>query len=949
MIGGKRRAALAGAILALTVAGTAYAAAGDLDTSFSGDGKAVFDLGITGNGQLTAEDLAIDSSGRVLTTGFDGNNDFAVTRFNTDGSLDASFGPEGTGTVRTDFGTGSADNSSDIAIDGSGKIVVAGYSDASDAGFGDMAVARYNPDGTLDTGFGTNGTATVGVAGQTDLAYAVAIDSQGRIVLGGFGTGVPNEGYAAARFETNGTVDDNSDADGGFGDGDDGYIIFPGDGGSYAQGQSVAIGAGDKVVIGGEDSTTAGLARLDANGDPDTTFGGNGAVSYDINGPVFAPQPIKSVQVSGTNILATGEIFDLGASTSKLILMRTEDDGSLDTDDGDGGFGDGDDGYILTEFEAGGGNMSRGEDLTIDSMGRAVVAGTSFTPSDRTGAVARFTADGSAVDTNFGNDATPGDGIVLYPGGNQNGNGVAIQGDGKIVSAGARNGTRIVAVRLAGGDGSLDPTWDGDGIVVTGEPGPSSDTGISTVLQSDGKLVVAGTTDIGPGADRDFLVARVLPNGTLDPAFGGGDGHAEADLSGSESDDEARGVALEPDGDIVVAGFADNDSSVARFESDGSLDDDDGDGGFGSGSDGTLLIDIGGTNDGDDAADVEAVAGGKILIGGTAQGPGVTDFYVARLTPTGALDTGGGGFAAGAGYVTTDLDGAGSDDHLNALAVEGPAGKIVAAGTSDPGGGQDFALARYTADGDLDTATFGDDGSPDDDGIVIDDFGGMGALEFVDDVAITSDGIVVAGATLAGGGTELALARYSDDGSLDTVGFGGGDGKVQTAIGTQTLGAGIVEQPDGKLVIGGTGEVGSNIEFAVLRYEGDGAPDPSFGSGGVVTTDLGQTDIGQDLELRPDGTILLAGGSVDPTTFEGGNLAVASYQSADDSGPGPGPGSGPGGGGSGGSAGAPGASSVPASAAGPTCKKKRKKRKRATTSKKKKKKKCKKKKKRRKR
>ncbi len=132
-----------------------------------------------------------------------GNYDFALARFNTDGSLDSSFGTGGL--VTTDFGTGDAQAQS-IAIQPNGQLVVAGF--AFTGSSDEFAVARYNTDGTLDSSFGTDGVVTTGFAGSDAMAYAVALAPGGDIIVGGTTTmSATGTDFALAAYTSSGTLD----------------------------------------------------------------------------------------------------------------------------------------------------------------------------------------------------------------------------------------------------------------------------------------------------------------------------------------------------------------------------------------------------------------------------------------------------------------------------------------------------------------------------------------------------------------------------------------------------------------------------------------------------------------------------------------------------------------------------------------------------------------------
>jgi uncharacterized delta-60 repeat protein len=188
-----------------------YDSSGRLDTSFGGDGKAT--VHFKGGGELRA--MAIGSDGRIVVVG-GGVPDvdrFEVARFNADGTLDSTF--DGDGKVKTNMGEGE-ESATGVAIQPNGKVVVVGYTDlpheAGDVGPGKFAVARYEADGTLDQMFGNNGRVTT--VFRTDAAArGVAIQSEGRIVVVGVVGGAGGR-FALARYERNGTLDATFGGDG---------------------------------------------------------------------------------------------------------------------------------------------------------------------------------------------------------------------------------------------------------------------------------------------------------------------------------------------------------------------------------------------------------------------------------------------------------------------------------------------------------------------------------------------------------------------------------------------------------------------------------------------------------------------------------------------------------------------------------------------------------------
>jgi uncharacterized delta-60 repeat protein len=221
------------------------------------------------------------------------------------------------------------------------------------------------------------------------------------------------------------------------------------------------------------------------------------------------------------------------------------------------------------------------------------------------------------------------------------------------------------------------------------------------------------------------------------------------------------------------------------------------------------------------------------------------------------------------GKVTTDF---GGSEVGWAVAVQRDRRVVVAGYELDPGPSGDFVLARYTSRGHLDR-------SFDRDGRVATDFGAGSDAAF--DVKIQRDGkIVAAGESRRSGASAMALARYNRDGSLDSA-FGEG-GKVLGPFGPGSIdrAQAVLLQADGKIVAGGRTRSGPASSFALVRYLRDGALDPTFGSGGRVTTPIRrrEDDRVYALALQPDGKLVAAGGS-----FEGPSDVVLTRYNRDGS------------------------------------------------------------------
>jgi uncharacterized delta-60 repeat protein len=182
-----------------------YTSGGRLDRRFGANGKVLTDF--SGSGSIdSANALAIQSDGKIVAAGYSfasgtTPSDFALARYNPDGTLDPTF--NATGQVLTDFsGSGRIDSAFALVIQSDAKIVAAGYSYASGLPTSDFALARYNPDGTLDPTFNSTGKVLTDFSGSgsVDFAYALAIQSDGKIVAGGFSSPSGTSDFALARY-----------------------------------------------------------------------------------------------------------------------------------------------------------------------------------------------------------------------------------------------------------------------------------------------------------------------------------------------------------------------------------------------------------------------------------------------------------------------------------------------------------------------------------------------------------------------------------------------------------------------------------------------------------------------------------------------------------------------------------------------------------------------------
>lgn len=389
------------------------------------------------------------------------------------GDLDPAFGVGGK--ILTDFG--GADEARGVAVQADGKIVAAGVTTLVGGGF---AVARYNTNGSLDSGFGSGGKVQTSFGGL-EAAQAVAIQPDARIVVAGevFIPGGGHTRFALARYSANGSLDPT------FGAG--GKVVT--DLLASSRARSVAIqpdgkivAVGSKLVGPGNDRDFAAV-RYNPDGSLDTSFGGAGYVITRFTSAFDQAEAVLS-QPDG-KIVAAGVANAFSPSTQDFALARFNPDGSLD-----GSFGVA--GKVDTQDTRAAGAWS----VAIQPDRKLVVAG---------GIVARYNADGS-LDTTFG-----ANGKVALAGASS-ARVVLVQRDLKLALAGtfstsATNDFLLVRLKV---DGSVDTTFGVNGQTRT-DFASNEDDVTAAALQSDGRIVVAGwSRPQDPSAPPNFALARYL-------------------------------------------------------------------------------------------------------------------------------------------------------------------------------------------------------------------------------------------------------------------------------------------------------------------------------------------------------------------------------------------------------------------------------------------------------
>ncbi|MFM7561483.1 MAG: beta strand repeat-containing protein, partial [Planctomycetota bacterium] len=435
---------------------------GTIDTSFGTGGKVTVDFG----GTDTARGIRVLSDGRILLVGrsYNGsNNDFALVRLNSDGSLDTTF--DGDGKLLRPVGTN--DNAYDVVVQSDGKMIVVGEVDS------DFGIARLNADGTLDTSFGTSGK-VIQSFGNSDGALSVALQSDGKIVVSGW---TANGETGVIRLNTNGSFDTTFGTNG---------LVTNGVSG-YDQGTSVAIQSDGKIVIGGHGNAGSGsgffLMRLNANGSLDTTFSPGGA---DGDGKLVTWINAASEWGSAITLQTDGKILITGNINGNFGVARVNTDGSLDTSFGTAG-------KVSIDVT---GNLDESKHLLVQPDGKIILVGYSVntaTDGSNDFSIIRLNSDGS-LDTTF--NGTPGNGLGSTLSYTENGAPIVLAGlvqvtDIELTAANNFSGATLTLVRNGGANsqdvfsasGTLGTLTQGGNLTVGG-------TTIGTVTTNSGGTLV---------------------------------------------------------------------------------------------------------------------------------------------------------------------------------------------------------------------------------------------------------------------------------------------------------------------------------------------------------------------------------------------------------------------------------------------------------------------------
>lgn len=688
--------------------------------------------------------VAVQADGKIIIAGEFTN--YANTPKNHIVRLNAD------GTLDPTFNIGNGANSdiSDVKLQSDGKIMIIGKFTAFN-GLEVINLARLNSDGSVDTTF----IPATGLLGYNSFA----IQANGNILI--TGSYRDSNGFYATkivRLEPNGALD----------------TTFDNEAGHIGTVEEFAIQSDGKIVIVGRFGSYAGVgrskvARINQDGTLDTTFDPGSGADNDVKTVVI--QPDNKIIISG--------LFTTYNGSPTNGIARLNADGTKDL-------------TFATNIQA----KSTIYSIVLQANGKILVGG-DFTSFNNTVAnrIVRLNSD-ATIDPTF-NSGIGVDKTVYC---------IAEQTDEKIIIAGDFSSYKeTLRGRLAriNGDGIIDTSFFNPKGFASGSNGNI----VSTAIQADGKILVAGAFTFYNGTSRIALI-RLNTDGTLDVPFnpftyiGNGDGASE------------YCVAVQSDGKILLSGRHRYGTvfryGLIRLNADGTPD---------------LQFYVGPDDQNDHIYSIVMQTDGKIIIGGAfSTYTGVKRNGIARLNIDGTIDT--------------SFDPVlGTNNEINSIAVQ-PDGKILIGGNfTTYNGVSRNRVARLNADGTLDT-TF-DPGS--------------GANKTVNSLVVQTDGKILIGGIFTSYNSiaKNNIVRLNANGTLDTT-FGSGTGVTGAGVNNMVLS--IKVQLDKKIIIGGyfTSYDGiSRNNIAILNA--DGTLDTIYDLG------TGASSIVQDILIQPDGKIVIAG------------------------------------------------------------------------------------------
>jgi uncharacterized delta-60 repeat protein len=502
---------------------------GQLDPTFGNGGIVTTAINVFGNATLNA--AALQSDGKVVAAGINygiDNTGFAIARFFQNGSLDYTFGTNGI--IRVKYFSRSDAEALSVAIQSDGKIIVGGYSQFEPrSSYSFFIIARYQPNGAVDSSFATDGVAYIYFHYLKNEAHSLVIQPDGKIIAAGVSNNGSVDLFAVARLNTNGDVDSTFGING---------QTITAIGTSDERIHTAALQKNGKIVVAGYNN----VVRYTENGTQDSTFGTNG-IAY-----------LPWLFCESMAILNDGRIIAGGYSDNQFTIACLTENGIPDSTFGTNGIKE----SII-------GLTSEITSLRIQPDGKILAAGNAYfeAPTNFL-ALARYNINGDP-DNDFGTN-----GIVTRQIGTWSNNisSVLLHPNGNIIVAGSSNYDRKYqhfSLTRFNATGNIDPSFGTNGSA-EGEIGTTQSAINSIAIQSDGKIVAAGTTSVNPDrTGSNIALIRYNHDGAIDPSFG----TRGIVITSIDTNSYANTVAIQSDGKIIVAGSSQDEHheifALARY------------------------------------------------------------------------------------------------------------------------------------------------------------------------------------------------------------------------------------------------------------------------------------------------------------------------------------------------------------------------------------------------
>jgi uncharacterized delta-60 repeat protein len=780
--------------------------AGTLDANFGNLGRTVTDLTtVSGVASDVANSVAIQSDGKYIVAGVSSTfiTQGILSRYNTDGTLDPTFGAGGS--IASSFFSGGFTG---MAIESDGSIVASGQvNDVNGNSY--FGVLKVTSAGLLDPTFGINGLAiadfaNLGIGYTSEFPHALTLQGTTIVVAGEGVSSFGDKDMLVARFTASGNLDATFNTGGGL-PGEE--AVFFDLGGNFDDiAYDVTIDNSNRILLAGSaqhPDLDFAVARLNSNGGLDASFGGVGTGKKAIDFGFFLDEAAFAIAVEPG---ATGNIVVGGYTTNSSNFSEDFGITRLSGTTGAvlGGFG-----LVHTDFgTANEPSNDRIMDLKIQGT-QVVVAGfsNSFTGvlPDQTFALARYSLSNGLLDPNL--DTTSGNGgrvqTAFFADAQASANSLAIDSSGNYITVGSSGGIGAVTQNWAlvrySGNGTVDTAFGNQGRVLSDQSfwnGISNDHANSAITLSDGRIVVAGSSSLLTGGTYGVL-ACYLPNGQLDPSFGVGGEIASPYFSGGFQD-----LVVLPDGSIVATGQVQDIFANAYF--------------------GLLKVSANG------------------LLDPTFGINGLTLADFASL---------------GIGY-TSEIP--------HALALQGTSFVIAGEGVSSFGD-KDMLVARFTASGNLD-ATFNTGGNvPGEEAVLFDLGGNLNDVAY--DVAIDNSNRILLAGSAEHPDLDFAVARLNSNGGLDASFGGAGTGKKAIDFGfflnEEAFAIAVDPGASGNILVGGYTTNSSNFseDFGITQLSG--TTGAVLGGFGLVHTDFGTANEPSNdriMDLKIQGTQVVVAG-----------------------------------------------------------------------------------------